>query len=255
MERHAGAWLWVGDPASADESAIPDYFYHKSEDWVDMGHGSLFVDGHCQLLVDNLLDLSHIATVHAQTVGSDDQTTAEIKTTVEGDTVTVNRWIEDKPAVPIWKKAFNNYPEHVDHWQNMHWQAPGYFFMDVGVTPTGRPKEEGISILASHIIVPSHSRGCYYFWHLARQPRFGGRFLDENMTRAIDFTFHQDQEIINIQQKLLDEMNIEDTAKGYIFPLTVESDKGAVHSRHIMDRLLENEAQSNKNEGLRSVGG
>ena len=254
VERHAGAWIWVGDPTLADESTIPDYYYHQSADWVDMGHGSLFVDGHCQLVVDNLLDLSHIATVHASTVGSDDQTTAEITTTVDGDTVTVKRWIEDKPAVPIWRKAFNNYPDNVDHWQNMHWQAPGYFFMDVGVTPAGRPKEEGIGILASHIIVPSHAKGCYYFWHLAHQPHFGGRVLDKNMTAAVDFTFHQDQEIINLQQKLLDEMNIDDTSVGYNFPLTVDSDQGAVQSRRIMERLLVQEADRGETTGLRSVG-
>ncbi len=248
VERHAGAWLWVGDPALADESTIPDYYYHQSEDWVELGHGSLFIDGHCQLVVDNLLDLSHIATVHARTVGNDQQTTAEIEYKAEGDTVSVNRWIENQPPPPIWKKAFNNYPKNVDHWQNMHWQPPGYFVLDVGVTPTGRPKEEGISILNSHIIIPSHSRGCYYFWQVARRPEFGGRVLDKNMTEALDSTFHEDQELINLQQKLLDELDIDDTAESYDFPLTVQSDQGAVRSRRIMQRLLEQEAENSKSK-------
>ena len=241
VEKYGCAWLWLGDPRVADESMIPNYYYHNADNWVDMGHSMLFVDGHCQLVVDNLLDLSHIATVHARTVGNDEQTTAEIKTTTEDNSVTVARWIEDKPPVPIWSMAFNNYKKNVDHWQNMRWEPPGYFFMDVGVTPAGRPREEGVGILASHIIVPSHRHGCYYFWHIARQKHWGGRGLDENMARAIDFTFHEDQAIINIQQNLLNELKVDDLAEGYNFPLTVESDKGAIQSRRIMEQLIKAE--------------
>jgi phenylpropionate dioxygenase-like ring-hydroxylating dioxygenase large terminal subunit len=256
VEQHGCAWVWLGDPALADESLIPNYFYHNSDEWVDMGHSMLFVDGHCQLVVDNLLDLTHIATVHAQTVGNDEQTTAEVTTTADDGSVTVARWIPDQPPVPIWSKAFNNYKDNVDHWQNMRWEPPGYFFMDVGVTPAGRPKEEGFGILASHIIVPSHPNGCYYFWHIARRNDFRARGLDENMTSAIDFTFHEDQVIINIQQQLLNELNVDDLAEGYTFPLTTESDLGAIKSRRLMERLLKAEEtdQSSTESGLRSVG-
>ena len=57
----------------------------------------------------------------------------------------------------------------------------------------------------------------------------------------IDFTFHEDQAIINIQQNLLNELKVDDLAEGYNFPLTVESDKGAIQSRRIMEQLIKAE--------------
>jgi vanillate O-demethylase monooxygenase subunit len=241
VERHGAIWVWVGDADKADPQRIPDFFYHDHPDWVDMGHGFIPIKAHCQLVVDNLLDLSHIAFVHRRTVGNAESAEAETTTKIEGDTVTVERWLWNQPPVPLWRAAFGDYAENVDHWLNIHWQPPGYIFMDVGVTPVGRPKEEGIYSLTSHILVPADDRSTYYFWCSSRKPNWGNRLIDENWTTAVNFTFHEDQEIIEVQQKLLDRLAIDDSVDGYSFPLNVKSDTGPLHARRIMQRLLNTE--------------
>ena len=238
VERHGCIWIWVGDPARADPARIPDYFYQKHPDWIEMGHGFLTINAHCQLVVDNLLDLSHIAFVHRRTVGNASSAEAEFNTEVSDDSVTVETWIPDQPPVPLWQKAFSNYPHHVDHWLNMRWQPPGFFFMDVGVKPVGATREDGIFSLTSHILTPADDRTTYYFWCSTRQPSFGDRVIDRNFSTAVNFTFHEDKEIIEQQQQRLDELGINDMAGDYNFPLSVHADKGALQARRVMQRLL-----------------
>lgn len=243
VERHGCVWIWIGDAARAHPATIPDYFYQKHPDWIEMGHGFLAIKAHCQLVVDNLLDLSHIAFVHRRTVGNASSVVADVTTRSKDDGVSVETWIWDQPPVPLWEKAFNNYRQHVDHWLNMRWQPPGFFFMDVGVKPVGAAREDGIFSLTSHILTPADERTTYYFWCSTRQSNFGDRVIDRNFSAAVDFTFHEDQAIIEEQQQRLDELRIDDRRDNFRFPLSVHADKGALHARRIMQRLFAAEAQ------------
>ena len=70
VERWQFLWIWMGDPAEADESEIPELHWHDDPDWTYVG-GYLQVDAHYQLLVDNLLDLTHETFLHASTIGNE----------------------------------------------------------------------------------------------------------------------------------------------------------------------------------------
>ena len=58
QERHQLVWFWPGDPDQADPALIPvlDHL-----DRQDLGHvtGTMPVDAHYELYVDNLMDLTH----------------------------------------------------------------------------------------------------------------------------------------------------------------------------------------------------
>ena len=62
-------WIWMGDPEKADESLIPDVHWNDSPGWVSPGE-TLHMNGHYQLLIDNLLDLSHLTFLHESTIGT-----------------------------------------------------------------------------------------------------------------------------------------------------------------------------------------
>jgi vanillate O-demethylase monooxygenase subunit len=68
VDRHAFTRIWMGDPAFADESLIPDYGGLDRPDWAS-SRIQFQVRAHYQLIIDNLLDLSHLAYVHATTTG------------------------------------------------------------------------------------------------------------------------------------------------------------------------------------------
>jgi hypothetical protein len=44
--------------------------------------------------------------------------------------------------------------EPVDFWNDMRWDPPGAFYLEVGVTKPGRPREEGSFMGSVHILTP-----------------------------------------------------------------------------------------------------
>ena len=69
VERYHWLWIWMGDPALADPAKITDYHWLDDPNWGAKGQ-YLHVKGNWQLVVDNLLDLTHLAFVHETTIGN-----------------------------------------------------------------------------------------------------------------------------------------------------------------------------------------
>jgi vanillate O-demethylase monooxygenase subunit len=69
VERYHWLWIWMGDPALADADKIPDYHWFDDPNWGAKGE-YLHVNSNWQLIVDNLLDLTHLAFVHETTIGN-----------------------------------------------------------------------------------------------------------------------------------------------------------------------------------------
>ena len=67
VEKNQLVWLWMGDPAAADPATIVDFPYHN-EAWPNK-HDVYPIKGNYMLMVDNLMDLTHLGYLHARTVG------------------------------------------------------------------------------------------------------------------------------------------------------------------------------------------
>jgi vanillate O-demethylase monooxygenase subunit len=63
VEKHGFVWIWMGDPAGADESLLPQW------PWCDRPgfetyRGGCQIDAPFQMIIDNLMDLTHVHFVH-----------------------------------------------------------------------------------------------------------------------------------------------------------------------------------------------
>jgi len=72
-ERGYLTWIWMGDPELADTALIPPYedFGLDQPGWATSGHDYFELQGRYQLLVDNLMDLTHLPHVHHHIPGGD----------------------------------------------------------------------------------------------------------------------------------------------------------------------------------------
>lgn len=63
----------MGDPQKADPASIPDYeqFGLEQPGWKNCGAKLLPLAGRSQLLIDNLMDLTHLPFIHFQVAGGD----------------------------------------------------------------------------------------------------------------------------------------------------------------------------------------
>ena len=68
VEKDRFVWVWIGDKEKADESLIPVIPHASEEGWIFDG-GLYDVKCGYELLVDNLMDLSHETYVHPSSIG------------------------------------------------------------------------------------------------------------------------------------------------------------------------------------------
>ncbi|PZU76355.1 MAG: Rieske (2Fe-2S) protein [Rhizobium sp.] len=72
-ERGFLTWIWMGDAALADPTLIPPYedFGLDQPGWATSGRHLLALKARSQLLIDNLMDLTHLPHVHHHIPGGD----------------------------------------------------------------------------------------------------------------------------------------------------------------------------------------
>lgn len=240
VERHRYIWIWPGDPNNADEMLIPDYHWNDDTDWIS-NTGYFKVKGNHQLLVDNLLDLSHVQFVHASTLGADGVTDAPLETRRDGERIRIDRWIMDKPPPPMFATA-QDFPGTVDRWQLITWTAPSHVVIDAGCANAGTgardgDRSRGITVFSNHTITPETEKSCHYFWHHARNFRLDDDALSKTLAKAAETAFSEDVVILARQQRSID------TAPADWTSIDINADAGVLQARRVVDDLIAAEAR------------
>ncbi len=146
VERHAAFWVWMGDPARADESLIPPFVGYRDPAWA-MTPGRLDYVAPARLIHDNLLDLSHIAYVHRETFGGGNDTSADgwlasnVTTTTLPDGVAVER---ARCGMPPNRNSGLADMEAADLWSRYTFTVPGVFILQTDRYPAGTMDPEAM---------------------------------------------------------------------------------------------------------------
>lgn len=234
VERYHWVWIWMGDPALADPAKIVDYHWLDDDNWGARS-SYLHVKANWQLIVDNLLDLTHLAFVHETTIGNSALVdNASVKVTRGPEEVLVTRWIINSPAPPTFVKA-GGFTEPVDRWQIIDWRPPAFLRLDVGATPTGTGAPEGkrvggIEMRNLNAITPETENTSHYFWGQAHSWDVKNGKLSDMLLEQIRMAFHEDVAVFEAQQRNLD--MIKNPPQ-----LDINADTGVIQARRIMDRL------------------
>ncbi len=239
VERYHWVWIWMGDPALADPDLIEDYHWTDDPDWRAKGE-RLELDGNYLLLVDNLLDLTHLQFIHPTTLGTDAVAAAPTKTEREDRLVRVTRWILDSPPPPFFQRAGGFAPDqNIDRWQIIEYTPPAFVRLDIGgaIAGTGAPegdRSQGISMRNLNAITPETDKTTHYFWAQAHDFRIDDPTVTELLFQQVHTAFLEDLTAIRAQQENIDR-----------FPgapqVDFSQDGGGIQARRIVDRLLAEE--------------
>jgi phenylpropionate dioxygenase-like ring-hydroxylating dioxygenase large terminal subunit len=95
VEQDRFVWVWMGDPARADARDILRFAWHTDPAWA-LKPGYIHYQAHYQLVVDNLLDFSHLSYVHPTTLGTARvaQVRAQVQPLEDGG-LRITRWALD----------------------------------------------------------------------------------------------------------------------------------------------------------------
>ena len=231
-ERHGIVWIWMGEAAKVDPSRIPDFKENTAIGWWPT-RVLLPIKAHYQLVVENLLDLSHVAFVHGETIGSDD-TKATLDWDRGPDFVKLTRKAPDI-ATPHYY-LINGLGPRSDQVKTITFVAP--CIVSIGVTTTERAPEKAnprsVNILIHHACVPQTDGSMHYFIVSARDFE-GNAAMAEKSKHTLMKVFDEDRDIIEAQQQCIEL----DPAAPYV---STNLDWGSVQMRRMMNQLIEQEA-------------
>lgn len=235
VERNRWIWIWMGDPAKADPDLIEDFHWIGDPAWGYAGD-RLHLNGNYQLLIDNLLDTTHLTFVHPTTLGTNDFASSEMETLRDGDRVRVNRWLMNSLPAPFHQKC-GGFPDgaKVDRWQLTTFAPPCFVKLDVGSALAGTgaragDRSHGITMMNLNALTPETEGSTHYFWAHAYDFMVDQRWVAEVVRAGVNKAFHEDLAIIREQHANIERYN------GPVVDLL--QDAGGIAARRVIDRLI-----------------
>jgi vanillate O-demethylase monooxygenase subunit len=243
VEKDEFLWIWMGEPEQADESLIIDYPFHSDYKKWPHKHEVYHVKCNYMLLVDNLMDMTHLAYVHKSTIGGNNpKALVEAKTNVTPNPNGLHyiRWMLDCPPPPTYKRAQPALGERVDRWQEFEYVAPGNIMQWSGALNVGleaaqnRDQPGGFSLRLFHGLTPETDGTCFYFWSTGNGYRQDEPQATEELFHEISIAFNEDKQIVEAQQKTLEKT-------GETGLVDIVSDAARVHMRRAVIRIITDE--------------
>lgn len=241
VDKYGWLWIWMGDVVLADESLIPDAHWQTEHDWCPTG-GVMHFKANYQLLVDNLLDLSHEAFTHAGTIGNSAVAETPIRVSGDAQTVRVERFMTDCAAPPLFQRVCG-FTTPIDRTQIIDYTPPSYIVIDARAVPTGTDAARAAGNAPAprlewqvlNAITPETETTCFYFWSVSRHFAQDDVAITEIIHNQILKTFGEDQLVIEAQQGAIQAMALENRTVFTSF------DAGATRARKIVQRMLDAE--------------
>lgn len=232
-ERHRFVWVWLGDPAAADTSLIPDLHWNADPGWAADGK---VIDLQCdyRLVLDNLMDLTHEQFLHAGTLASAELSESDFVVEHSDETVTVTRrmhGIAPPPLLGMQLKIKNpSFRGLVDRWQIITYTAPSTICIDVGITPAGAHSDDGVNGRVMNSVTPVTESTSRYFWSFGRSYSVHDQALTTILTQQHVRVFAEDAAMLEAQQRA-----IEANPEHEFYNLNI--DAGGMWVRRILDAL------------------
>ncbi|MBL4756333.1 MAG: aromatic ring-hydroxylating dioxygenase subunit alpha [Rhizobiales bacterium] len=234
VERNRWIWIWMGDADKADPSTITDFHWLDDPDWG--AKGDLFhIKCDYRLIVENLLDLTHLAYVHRTTIGNDAVAAAAgVQCETSAEEVTVTRWTLNRPPPPTYAKA-GNFEGNVDRWQIINFTPPAFVRLDVGACDagTGAPdgnRQGGIGMRNLNAITPETENTTHYFWAQAHDFEVNNKDITELVFQQVKTAFKEDIEVFEAQQERINQNP--DAPR-----INLSQDAGGIAAIKIIERL------------------
>lgn len=163
-------WLWTGSEENADPQLLPDLaaIGIGRSDWAVEQHAPVTIEGRYTLLIENLLDLSHVTFIHATTIPGGERVAA-IPVTIEEDeaSLTVVRRGENLPSNPLIRKQFPDQEGPIHQHFDAQYISPALICTGGTMTDAASGRRLGTQNYI-HMITPASPTRVHYFVNTTR---------------------------------------------------------------------------------------
>ena len=212
VERDTLIWIWMGDPELADEGSVPDAHWLDNPEWASLPGYLKYENANFMLIVDNLLDFSHLGFVHETTIGGKGNS-GLVKPAIErfdwGVRVT-RKYTDDN--IPPFIEGIAKFNGRTDRWQIYDWHVEGNILsMDSGNSPADTGAFEGdyspltLRFHSYQALTPETESSTHYFWAQAHDFEIEKPEVTQAVADQVRNAFSEDKVIIEAQQRVLKE--------------------------------------------------
>lgn len=256
VEQGGFVWIWPGDPELAEDTPLPsfpvgegykeglDFSCLESDRFKSTEPHYIHADANYMLVVDNLMDLTHVTLVHEATFQTRKTHSAERDVKVDGDRVYDFFSNIGMETGFIEREGQGITSDMVDAWLDTYWYPPSVMILCHGAAPHGKDRSEGSCVLNVNIITPETETTSHYFWVQCVFAESCGDVdarVDfwRNATRA---AFAEDEDVLRNQQNNLNQLGLKDVFDTR--PLVIASDIASQRVRKIVGKMVEKESQA-----------
>ncbi|QRP43647.1 aromatic ring-hydroxylating dioxygenase subunit alpha [Amycolatopsis sp. FDAARGOS 1241] len=242
VEQDSFVWVWIGERELADPAAIPRAPWLADPAYTTVC-GMEPLAARYELLVDNLLDLSHETYLHGGYIGTPEVANTPITTEVDEDRgiIYVSRHMADAECPSFYAKS-TGIEGRITRWQDIEYHPPCLYLLHSRIAPVGvLPNEDGTDPDGFHVevvyaITPETEHSTHDFWAVARDFALEDQGVSDFLAESNRTVVLQDVRALDILEGV-----IAAEPEGYQ-ELSVNIDTGGLAARRILKKLAAGES-------------
>lgn len=236
VERYGMIWVWAGAAVLADQALLPSLPVLEDEEysWV---FGELEVSANYELVIDNLLDLTHVEFLHPflASEGGSERTTFKAKQ--EGDRVSAFYEALDEPITGLFQILWEGDEKTATLRADMHWQPPTYLVLENSMARNGELTDDDPRVPVLHLLTPETENSTRYFWAAGRNRAHDNEEVSQMLHFGTQNAFvNEDEPMIKAVRSRMSSNDLFAHK-----PALLQTDEAGVRARRTLAKLIEAE--------------
>lgn len=238
VERYGFLWIWMGDARRADPALIPDYPLLDNPVPTAIGRGYMHMAANYELIVDNVMDLSHVDHVHGPLLNTAGKLSPQKPpVTAEGNTVLVRWEWQQHPPMGLFAPLLPDPEGAAEQFVQVQWTAPSNMFLTVGAVQGSKDYEQGLISWDYHLLTPESETSTHYFFGSLRNFMVESEeFNQMKLKNMIDTFLAEDEPLIAAVQAEMGGAEF-----WALKPALLSSDPAPVKARRRLQQLIDDE--------------
>lgn len=244
VEKHGFIWIWMAEEA-ADYKALPDYPKLDIGPNSGIAHTYMKLPVNYRLILDNVMDLSHVDHVHGEIISTRGQLSPLFPQVKETGTSVTAAWEwKQTPPILILNQFLPRPEEEARHWIQVSWSAPGNIQLSLYCAQDDTPVMEGPGQYDLHSVTPEDEYSTHYFFATRRNHIEDDAEYNAMKIAAMHDAFENEDGPIMIACQR--EMGEEDFFA--MAPVLMSNDLAAVKMRRNLQKLIDSEQSTFRNQ-------
>lgn len=238
IEKFGFLWIWM-DSSEPDPALLPDFSPLNEGHPNAVAQTYMHLDVNYELIIDNVMDLSHIDHVHGEIITTRGKLSPVIPKVRESPTTISARWEwSQQPAMMIFAPFMPRPDDEARQYFDIVWHAPANIQLSVGAVQDGKSFDEAVSQYDLHTCTPEDEFKTHYFFATRRNHVEDDAEYNALKIKGMHDAFElEDGPLVQAVQREMGDADFFD-----LNPVLMSNDVAPVKVRRLLKRMIDAES-------------